>query len=70
MRKLMLCCSLLLLGACSSYYSSNGEKNYLQSRNGPALNVPPPLTEANISNFYDLPTPEKNPQVSIAPPTD
>lgn len=56
------------LGACSRY-ASNGEQIYLKSKNGPALNVPAPLTAANISHFYDLPTPDKDPQISIVPPS-
>ncbi|WP_045096147.1 hypothetical protein [Legionella fallonii] len=60
----------LALSACSSRYSSNGENLYLQSRNGVQIEVPPPLTSANISHFYDLPPQNQNPQVSIAPPVD
>ncbi|WP_133127980.1 hypothetical protein [Legionella nagasakiensis] len=58
----------LLLSACASYYSSNGEKKYLESRNGLNLVVPPPLTSANISHFYDLPPQNQNPRVNIEPP--
>ena len=58
----------LVLSACSSRYSSNGENLYLQSRNGVKLEVPPPLTKAYLSNFYDLPSQNQNARVSIAPP--
>ncbi|WP_420324033.1 hypothetical protein [Legionella oakridgensis] len=58
----------LLLSSCASYYSSNGEKKYLESRNGPNLVVPPPLTSANISHFYDLPPQNQDPRVRIEPP--
>ncbi|CAM3036997.1 Uncharacterised protein [Legionella steigerwaltii] len=57
----------LVLSGCSRY-ASNGENLYLSSRNGPPLEVPPPLTRANISNFYDLPQQNQDARVSIAPP--
>lgn len=60
----------LVLSACSARYSSTGEDMYLQSRNGERLEVPPPLTSANISNFYDLPPQTQNARVSIAPPVE
>jgi len=60
----------LALTACNSRYASNGENLYLQSRNGEALVVPPPLTSANISNFYDLPQQTQDARVSIAPPVE
>ena len=60
-------CVFLALSACSRY-SSNGEDLYLRSHNGVYVNVPPPLTHANISNFYDLPQQNKNATVSIKPP--
>jgi uncharacterized lipoprotein len=63
----VVCVSLALLG-CSSRYATNGESLYLQSRNGPLLEVPPPLSRANISNFYDLPQQNQDARVSIAPP--
>lgn len=62
--------AILVLSACSSRYSSNGESLYLQSRNGEKLEVPPPLTRANIGNFYDLPPQTENARVSIAPPVE
>ena len=58
----------LSLSACSSRYSSNGENLYLKSQNGGKLEVPKPLSNENISNFYDLPPQKQDAQVSIAPP--
>lgn len=58
----------LVLSACSGRYSSNGESLYLKSRNGVNLEVPPPLTKANISDFYNLPPQNQDAHVSIAPP--
>ena len=60
----------LVLSACSSRYSSNGEHLYLNSRNGVKLEVPHPLTGANITNFYDLPAQDQDARVSIAPPVE
>ncbi|RUR19011.1 hypothetical protein ELY21_05660 [Legionella sp. km535] len=60
--------AILALSACNSRYSSNGENVYLHSHNGTKIVVPPPLTNANISNFYDLPSQNQDAQVSIAPP--
>ena len=69
MKKLsFLVLATLALSACNSRYSSNGENLYLQSRNGVKIEVPPPLTSANISNFYNLPPQNQNAKVSIAPP--
>ena len=59
----------LLMAACSTKYTSNGEQQYLKSRNGVNVVVPPPLTAANISHFYDLPSQDQGAQVSIEPPT-
>ncbi len=61
--------SSLWLTACSSYYSSNAETNYLKSRNGPDLVVPPPMTKANMGYFYNLPPQNQDARVSIEPPT-
>lgn len=63
------CCLLIILSltACNRY-ASNGEILYLRSHNGVPLEVPPPLTSSNLSNFYDLPPQTHNPRVSIIPP--
>ena len=58
----------VFLVACKSY-TSNGEKNYLQSRNGMLVVVPPQLTNENISHFYDLSSLHQDPLVSITPPS-
>lgn len=57
-----------LLASCSSYYASNADKQYLNSKNGPMLVVPKPLTESNISHFYNLPPQTHDPRVSNEPP--
>lgn len=68
MKKLtVILVSALALSACSSPYSSTGENQYLQSRNGNKLVVPAPLTSRNISYFYVLPEQNQNAKVSILP---
>ena len=62
----MLILSFVLLG-CANQYTTNGEYHYMQSKNGPKLVVPPPLTDANISDFYDLPAQNQDARVSINP---
>ena len=61
-------CLVLVLSACSGRYSSNGESLYLKSRNGVMLNVPPPLSKENISDFYNLPPQNQDATVRITPP--
>lgn len=68
MRKIGSVFFLLSLAGCSAQYTSNGEQQYLNSRNGGDLVVPPPLTSSNISHFYDLPPQNKDARVSIIPP--
>ncbi|WP_419418912.1 hypothetical protein ACNVED_10190 [Legionella sp. D16C41] len=69
MKKLVLLSLTTLLVSCSKY-TTNAEKMYLHSRNGATINVPSPLTTANISHFYDLPSPGQNVDVDItSPPT-
>jgi uncharacterized lipoprotein len=62
--------AVLALSACSSRYSSNGETLYLKSQNGVKVEVPPPLTSANISGFYDLPPQNPSTGIDISPPVD
>lgn len=70
MKKLsVMLVGLLVLTGCSRY-SSNGENLYLQSRNGQKIEVPPPLTSSNISNFYDLPEQTQSAHVEIEPPLE
>lgn len=59
---------VLLLTACGGQYTSNGEQHYMQSKNGKDPVIPPPLSGANISHFYDLPAQNQNANVSIKPP--
>lgn len=58
--------STLGISACSPY-AGNADEKYLASRNGASVIAPSPLTNANISRFYDLPNPEKNAIVNIMP---
>lgn len=68
MKKLCFIIFVALVLAGCSRYASNGENLYLSSRNGPSLEVPSPLTRANISSFYDLPQQNQDARVSISPP--
>lgn len=61
--------SSLLLCACSTRYASNGENQYMNSKNGPHLGIPKPLAADTISHFYDLPEQTQTATVNIAPPT-
>jgi len=67
-KKIGFLLSLIAFLIACSQYTSNGERYYSQSKNGATVTVPPPLTDTNISHFYDLPQQNQNPQVSIAPP--
>ena len=58
----------VLLTACHIKYTSNGENQYLKSRNGVDIVVPPPLTPNDMSHFYDLPPQQQNAQITIEPP--
>lgn len=68
MKKLVILVLSSLLMACSAQYTSNGEQHYLRSKNGLNLVIPPPLTSANISHFYDLPPQNQNADIGVAPP--
>lgn len=69
MKKLsFIVCAALILSSCSGKYASNGENLYLKSRNGEQLVVPPPLTRANMSDFYNLPPQNQDARVSTTPP--
>lgn len=70
MKKIVVIGLSILACGCSSRYASNGEHLYLNSRSGATLVVPPPLTEANISHFYDLPRQDQKAEVDIVPPSD
>ena len=60
--------AVVLLSACSGRYSSNGESLYLKNNHGTTLEVPPPLTRENISDFYNLPPQNQEARVNIVPP--
>ena len=64
----VLCLTVCTVTSCSKQYATNSKMQYMESRNGPALSVPPPLTTRNISSFYDLPDQTQNAQVSLVPP--
>ncbi len=49
-------------------FASSDKQQYLGSRNGAPLMVRPPLTSANISDFYNLPAQNQNARISITPP--
>lgn len=59
-----VCC----LTSCAVKYASNDKAQYLLSKNGPQIEVPPPLTSANISNFYELPNPAEERKIGVTPP--
>lgn len=59
---------LLCLASCATKYASNDKQQYLSSRNGPHIETPPPLTNSNMSGFYELPTPEGAKKTSVVPP--
>ncbi len=52
----------------SSEFSSNDTHEYLHSRNGQNLVINQPLTDSNISDFYQLPNQTKPAKISIKPP--
>ncbi len=52
----------------SGEFSSNNKKDYLRSKNGPNLVINKPLTDANTSDFYQLPDQKKIATISIKPP--
>ena len=49
-------------------YASNNKDQYLESENGKKLVVNSPLTQSNLSGFYDLPPAPAHPKVSVKPP--
>jgi hypothetical protein len=63
-----ICIASLLAIGCTSRYASNGENQYMKSKNGQNLVIPSPLSSDMISHFYDLPEQAQNSVVSITPP--
>ena len=59
------CC--IVLSACTNL-SMQGERLYQHSVNGPNLVVNPPLSQAEISHFYDLPSVGSTGPVNTTPP--
>lgn len=68
-RYLLMVVPVLFLSGCGGQYTSNGEQHYMQSKNGRDPVIPPSLSSASISHFYDLPAQNQNAKVSINPPT-
>ena len=69
MQKYIVIISLILLVAsCNANFMNNADKYYLFSANGRNLVVSPPLTNSNISHFYDLPQQNKQLYTDIKPP--
>jgi hypothetical protein len=54
--------------AFSVPFSSNNKTQYLESKNAPDLVVDAPLTTTNLSGFYRLPAPPKNPKLGKLSP--
>ena len=72
MKKLCVLRFSVFLSGCISWqpsdFDSNKKDQYLTSKNGPDLLVPPPLTNSNLSDFYVLPDQKQDPKVPIEPP--
>lgn len=68
MKVIYIVIASILVSACTTRYASNGENQYMQSKNGANLVIPPSLTSDMISHFYDLPEQSKPSSVSIVPP--
>jgi uncharacterized lipoprotein len=68
-RKIGFCLvCMACLASCTTKYASNDKQQYLSSRNGVRVELPEHLTNTNMSDFYELPTPEGPKKVSVAPP--
>lgn len=52
----------------SGEFSSNDKHQYLHSKNGQNIVVNRPLTDSNMSDFYQLPNQTKPAKISIKPP--
>ncbi len=56
--------------AFSVPFSSSDKTQYLSSKNAPDLVVNTPLTKTNLSGFYHLPPPPKNPKLDGLSPVN
>ncbi len=74
MKNLILLCVFCFLAGCISWkksdFSSSDQDQYLSSKNGKDLLVPPPLTNSNLSDFYVLPDQNQDAKVSVSPPVN
>ena len=72
MKKLFVLSFSIVLSGCISWqpsdFDSNNKDQYLTSKNGPDLLIPPPLTNSNLSDFYVLPDQTQDPKIAIEPP--
>lgn len=68
MRVMMLLVLGALMSGCASHYASNADRDYLKAHNGPALQIPSPLSHQEVTHYYDLPSPTGPGGVSIVPP--
>ncbi len=80
MKHALLLLSILGIASCSMPFeepfhtvldvpfATNNKTQYLESKNAPDLVVEPPLTTSNLSGFYRLPPPPKNPKARVSPP--
>lgn len=59
-----------VVGCSSLEYASNEPQQYLKSKNGQDLEVPPALSSENLSDFYRLPNQPQNAKLKVntAPP--
>ncbi|PJD91501.1 MAG: hypothetical protein CK424_06750 [Legionella sp.] len=67
----MISLSSMLAGCqilSTTEYATNNRDQYLQSRNGPGLVIPKPLSDSNISEFYRLPDQTQPARIGITPP--
>ena len=60
---------VLFCAGCSGSNQGSGEAFYKDSHNGVRITIPPPLTDALQSHFYDLPDlmPQKVGVIDITP---
>ena len=74
LRSILVCVVAQALTGCSliphtEEFASNYKSAYLHSKNGQNLVIPKPLSDANLSDFYQLPNQSASVLViSIKPP--